>query len=74
MKKITFLYNRKVRSMSDEELFRECERLGNIMAITPMKKEDKIRAFHAFTEASRRDSMVDDKEMFLTALRVLRII
>lgn len=73
------LYAEKVRRMYDDELADECLFHGRVMeqracANLLLTPDQKSRAVTAFTEAANRHSMEDEREMLLTALRVLRIL
>jgi hypothetical protein len=67
------LYGRKLAKMSDYDLLKECETHGKTMERGSMTRSEKIRAKEAFKVASERESLSNERELLLTALRVLRL-
>ena len=68
------LYLTKLSKMSPEELTEESNKHGKIMERGAMTRPEKIRAFTCFKYAAGSSKTnEDDKQMLLTALRVLRL-
>jgi hypothetical protein len=67
------LYKTKCEKFSDEDLVNECNRHGRIMERGLMTTEEKIRARVAFTEAAAREALEDMRDVFLIALKVLKL-
>ena len=74
---MTDLYQHKLEKMSDEALAEECLHHGRVMeyrsvADENMSKQEKHRALLAFTEATKRASLEEDRDMLLVAIKVLK--
>lgn len=68
------LYLTKLTKMSDEELLEEANKHGKIMERGGMTRPEKIRAFTCFKYAAGTPKIKeDDKQMLITALRILRL-
>lgn len=70
---MTNLYDEKLYRLSDEDLMAEAAMHGKIMERGWLTKEEKIRAIACFTLASQRETLIDEREVLLTALRVMRL-
>lgn len=73
------LYEERCKRLSDQELLLECEQHGRVMEKRACNNElltkgQKERAILCFTEAASRESLKEDHDLILTALRVLRLL
>lgn len=68
------LYLAKLAKMDEEALMEEANKHGKIMERGGMTRAEKIRAFTCFKYAAGTPKIKeDDKQMLITALRVLRL-
>jgi len=68
------LYLERLSRMTGEEVLEEANKHGKIMERGGMTRPEKIRAFTCFKYAAGSPkTKEDDKQMLLTALRVLRL-
>ncbi len=68
------LYQKRLSKMSDSEIMNECVFHGKVMEHGFKNKSEKIRARQAFEAAAARPSLESEREMLLTATRVLRLL
>ena len=68
------LYLTRLSKMTDQQIMDECVFHEHVMERGFKDKGQKIRAKQAFEAAASRPSLDSEKEMLLTAVRVLRLL
>jgi hypothetical protein len=66
------LLDQKISSMSDEDLFLEAYEVGDVMKRGFKNKWEKERCKALLKAASEREGLKENRETFLTALRVIK--
>jgi hypothetical protein len=68
------LYLERLSRMSEQEVLEEANKHGKIMERGAMTRPEKIRAFTCFKYAAGSPKVKEeDKQILITALRVLRL-
>jgi hypothetical protein len=68
------LYLTRLNKMTDQQIMDECVYHGRVMEHGFKNRDQKVRAKQAFEAAAARPNLASEREMLLTACRVLRLL